>query len=133
MGDEQSGAKYERLKAVQGGHQGITTRVIKEADELTSARSEESQSRLDVIHKQLELKHIVLSGLDTQSVLLCNICSIEEGLQDAEGVTARILECKEKSFKSSNAMLTSAVVIEQPGGCSSWENPFTKVSVVHDS
>jgi len=70
MGDEESGAKYERLMAVRGGHRGVITRLIKEADELlaTPTPTEESKSRLNVICKQLQLKHEVLSGLDTQTL-----------------------------------------------------------------
>ena len=80
MSEEESGAKYDRLKAIRGGHRGVTTRLIKEADKLlaTAPPSGESKSRQNVIHKQLELKHEVLSGLDTQIVSVCDIANIEE-------------------------------------------------------
>ena len=116
MNEEESGAKYDRLKAIRGGHRGVTTRLIKEADELlaTALLSGEIKSRLNVIHKQLELKHEVLSVLDTQIVSVCDIANIEEELQDAESVTARILECKLKIEKSIKSLKTESTSSELP-------------------
>ena len=55
---EEQRTKYERLRAVRGGHRGVTTKLIKEADELlaVSPLTVEGRSRLDVINKQLRLK-----------------------------------------------------------------------------
>ena len=132
MGDKESGAKYERLKAVRGGHRGVTTRLIKEADELlaTATPTEESKSRLTVIHKQLQLKHEVLSALDTQIVSLCDIGNIEEELLDAESVTARILECKvkiERNLKSSKAEPTSSELPVQPMAATAGRTRLPKI------
>ena len=73
------------MKAIWGEYRGVTKRLIKEANELlaTALPSGGSKSRLNVIHKQLQLKHEVLSGLDTQIVSFCDIANIEEELQDA--------------------------------------------------
>jgi len=46
-------AKYEILKAMWGGHRGVTTKLIKETDELLAMTTLLSEGRtcLDVIHK----------------------------------------------------------------------------------
>jgi len=50
---EEQKAKYERLKAVRGGHRDVTTKLIRETDEFlaTTTLSSEGRTRLDVIHK----------------------------------------------------------------------------------
>ena len=55
---EEQRTKHERLWAVRGGHRGVTTKLIKKADELltVSPLTVEGRSRLDVINKQLRLK-----------------------------------------------------------------------------
>ena len=57
-------AQHDRLQAVHGGHRGVTTKLIKEADELltVSPLTVKGRSCLDVINKQLHLKVELLSG-----------------------------------------------------------------------
>jgi len=81
---EEQSTKHERLRAVCGGHQGVTTKLIKEADELltVSPLTVEGRSRLDVINKQLRLKAELLSGYDTEIVSLCEVSDIEGDVEE---------------------------------------------------
>ena len=89
---EEQRTKHDRLRVVHGGHRGVTTKLIKEADELLTASplTIEGRTCLDVINKQLRLKAELLSGLDTEIVSLCEVSDIEE----AESITAKIIECR---------------------------------------
>jgi len=104
MAEEQR-AKYERLKAVRGGHRGVTTKLIRETDELltTTTLSSEGRTRLDVIHKQLCMKSELLSGLNQEIISLCEVSEVDGEIKEAETITARIIECQakiEKAIKS---------------------------------
>ena len=99
---EEQRTKHERLRAVHSGHRGVTTKLIKEADELLaiSPLTVEGKSRLDVINKQLRLKAELLSGYDTEIVSLCEVSDIEGDIEKAETITAKIIECRAKIDKA---------------------------------
>ena len=98
---EEQRTKHDRLRAVRGGHRDVTTKLIKEADELltVSPLTTEGRTRLDVINKQLGLKAELLSGLDTEIVSLCEVSDIEGDIEEAESITAKIIECRAKIDK----------------------------------
>ena len=60
----------------------------------------EGRTRLDVINKQLRLKAELLSGLDTEIVSLCEVSDIEGDIEEAESITAKIIECRAKIDKA---------------------------------
>ena len=99
---EEQRTKHNQLRAVRGGHQGVTTKLIKEADELltVSPLTIEGRTCLDVINKQLHLKAELLSGLDTEIVSLCKVSDIEGDIEEAESITAKIIECRAKIDKA---------------------------------
>ena len=99
---EEQRTKHERLRAVHGGHRGVTTKLIKEADELlaVSPLTVEGRSCLDVINKQLRLKAELLSGYDTEIVSLCEVSDIEGDIGEAETITAKIIKCRAKIDKT---------------------------------
>ena len=101
MAEEQR-AKHERLRAVRGGHRGVTTKLIRETDELLVATtlSTEGRSHLGIIHKQLSLKSELLSGLNQEIISLCEVTNIESEIEEAETITTRIIECQSKIEKS---------------------------------
>ena len=97
MSEEKSSRrKYKRLKQVRGGHRGVTTKLIKEADELLSAPplTPEAKSRLHVINKQLSLKSSYLNNLDSEVLDLCEVSDIAGEVDEAEVITAKIIECQ---------------------------------------
>jgi len=102
MAEEERRTKHERLRAVRGGHRGVTTKLIKEVDELlaVSPLTVEGRSRLDVINKQLRLKAELLRGLDTEIVSLCDVSDIQGEIEEAEGITAKIIEYRTKIDKA---------------------------------
>ena len=89
MAEEQR-AMHKRLRAVQRGHRGVTTKLIRETDELLVATtlSTESRSRLGIIHKELSLKSELLSGLNQEIISLCEVSDIESEIEEAETITA---------------------------------------------
>ena len=68
--EEERKTKYERLRQVRGGHRGVTTKLIEEAEELllTTPLSPEAKSHLHVISKQLSLKSSHLNELDSKAL-----------------------------------------------------------------
>ena len=112
MAEEQR-AKYERLKAVRGGHRGVTTKLIRETDELlaTTTISTEGRTRLGVIHRQLCMKSELLSGLNQEIISFCEVSEIDGEIEEAETITARIIECQAKIEKSIKSIASSSVTI----------------------
>ena len=96
--EEERRKKYERLRQVRGGHRGVTTKLIKEAEELlsTTPLSSEAKSRIHVISKQLSLKSSHLIGLDSEALNLCEVSDITGEVEEADNVTAKIIECQSK-------------------------------------
>ena len=67
---------------------------------VSTTLSTEGRSRLGVIHKQLSLKSELLFGLNQEIISLCEVSDIESEIEEAETITARIIECQSKIEKS---------------------------------
>ena len=106
-------AKHDRPKAVRGGHRGVTTKLIRETDELLAMTTipTEGRTRLGIIHKQLCMKSELLSGLNQEIISFCEVSEIDGEIEEAETITARIIECQakiEKLIKSRSIANSSA-------------------------
>ena len=98
MDEEEKKKRYERLRQVQGGHRGVTTKLIEEAEELllTTPLSPKAKSCLHVISKQLSLTSSCLNNLDSEALNLCEVSDITGEVEEADNVTAKIIECQLK-------------------------------------
>ena len=101
MDEEARRTNNEQLRAVCGGHRGVITKLIKETDEIlaTTPLTTEGRSRLDVIHKQLGLKAELLRRLDNDILALCEVSDIDTEIEEAEPITAKVIEYKSKIAK----------------------------------
>ena len=89
----------DRSRAVRGGHRGVVTKLVREAEEITrttepldSAR----KTRLSVIKQQLDVKLSLLNEMDKDILSRCEIDSIADELEESEAVTAKIITCKQR-------------------------------------
>ena len=84
---EESARALERARAVRGGHRGVTTKLVREAEELLN-RSEPLQasqrSRLNVITQQLEGKLNMLSDMDKDILSRCELDTIDTEIEESE-------------------------------------------------
>ncbi len=95
----ESAPTLERSRAIRGGHRSVVTKLVREADDITSATQtlEPAQRiRLSVIKQQLDVKLSLLSDIDKDILSRCDLDVIAEELEDSEAVTAKIINCKQK-------------------------------------
>ena len=73
-------SEIERLRKVRGGHRAVTTRVVREVDDMLSTdgplRAEQLQ-QLSVKLQQLDGKLRVLSDIDKEILDKCDVDTIE--------------------------------------------------------
>ena len=126
MDEEERKKKYEQLRQVRGGHRGLTTKLIKEAKELPliTPLSPEAKSRLHVISKQLSLKSSCLNNLDSEVLNLCEVSDINGEVEEADNVTAKIIECQSK------LQLVIKSAVEASATPPTVSNPHTGASVI---
>jgi len=88
--------KYEQLKVMRRGHQGVVTKLSREADTLLAGDSPTSEqiACLRIIHEQLENKMQLLQSMDSEILTLCNLEDIEGKIEESEPIVAKILEYK---------------------------------------
>ena len=96
--------KCDRAKAIRRGHRGVTTKLVREVDEIVTAdpSTAQAQARLKVIFKQLEAKSAVLSELDREISSLCDLDELEREIEEAERVIAKLIECKRRIEEVTN-------------------------------
>ena len=106
---EESARALERARAVRGGYRGVTTKLVREAEELLN-RSEPLQasqrSRLNVINQQLEGKLNMLSDMDKDILSRCELDTIDTEIEESEAVVAKIINCKQQIKEATNAHLS---------------------------
>ena len=81
---EERKAKCERAKVVRQAHRGVTTKFIKEVDEIMGGdpTAVKASARLKVIHKQLDSKLCFLSKIDEEISSMCKLDEIEHEVED---------------------------------------------------
>ena len=92
-------AEIERLRKVRGGHRAVTTKVVREVDDILAIEgplSAEQLQQFNVKQQQLDGKLRVLSDIDKEILAKCDVNSIEREIDESETVSAKILECKQR-------------------------------------
>jgi len=98
MSDEPA-TEFERSRAIRGGHRGVVTKLIREAEGIVSTTEtlvSSQRVRLTVIKQQLDVKFSLLSDMDKEILSHCDIDSIPRKLEESEAITANIITCKQK-------------------------------------
>ena len=105
--------EFERLRKVRGGHRAVTTKVVREVDNILATEdplSADQLRQLSVKEQQLNLKLKVLSDIDQEILAQCDVSTIEGDIDESETVSARILECQQRisvALKSTAATPTA--------------------------
>ena len=120
---EERKSKCDRAKVVRRAHRGVTTKLIKEVDEIIGSdpTTDEASARLKVIHTQLDSKLCFLNKVDEEISSLCELDEIKREVEESEATTAKIMECKRRiddslRGSSSHTHPTSPFVSEAPPG-----------------
>ena len=104
---EEGRAKYECCKAIRTAHWNFVTKLMKEIDKilLSESLTQEQYTRINVIHRQLEVKSSVLAELNKEALSLCDIGDIATEVEEAGNIVALIMEYKGKieSIKCCNS------------------------------
>jgi len=95
---EEGRAKYECCKAIRTAHWNFVTKLMKEIDKilLSESLTQEQYTRINVIHRQLEVKSSVLAELNKEALSLCDIGDIATEVEEAGNIVALIMEYKGK-------------------------------------
>ena len=89
----------ERSRAIRGGHRGVVTKLVREAEEITNKADpldSTQRIRLSVIKQQLDVKLNLLSDMDKEILTRCELDAIVNELEESDAVTANIISCKQK-------------------------------------
>ena len=90
--DEQTKAKLDRLRAKRGGHRGVCTKLVKEAEEMIKVRNEDHITRSEVIYSSLSEKLRTLNDLGEQILELCDINDVQDEIEESSVIESRILD-----------------------------------------
>ena len=94
---EEAAHALDRARAVRGAHRGVTTKLVREVEELlrrVEPLEASQRSRLNVINQQLESKLNTLSDMDKDILSRCEIEAIDAEIEESEAVVAKIINCK---------------------------------------
>ena len=85
--------EIERLCKLRGGHQAVTTKVIREVDDIIATEGPLSAKQLQQlsVKQQLDGKLKVLSDINKEILAKCDVDSIEWEIDESETVSAKIL------------------------------------------
>ena len=116
MISEESTHALDRARAVHGGHRGVTTKLVREAEELSLSESLEpsQRSRLNVIYQQLEGKLNLLSDMDKDILSRCEIEAIDTEIEESEAVVAKIINCKQRIKEVTTSRVSEAASLVLP-------------------
>lgn len=96
---EEAARALDRARAVRGAHRGVTTKLVREVEELlrrVEPLEASQRSRLNVINQQLESKLNTLSDMDKDILSRCEIEAIDAEIEESEAVVAKIINCKQQ-------------------------------------
>ena len=115
MASEETARSLERSCAIRGGHRGVVTKLVHEAEGILSSDSltPEQRNKLTVIKEQLDGKLKLLSDMDEKILSLCEVEAIETEVNESETIVARVIDCKLK-IKQSSAVSLPAVPPSSP-------------------
>ena len=83
--------RLDRLRAKRGGHRGVCTKLVKEAEELAISPENGDISRCEIIKSLLQEKLKILNDIDEEILGLCDIKEIESEIEESTEIVARIL------------------------------------------
>ena len=88
----------ERLKAIRGAHQGVVTKLTRQAEEIFENEliSNDHYGRLFVIHQQLSTKLETLNDYDQRILTVCDVINIENEIEESQQTVEKVMECKRK-------------------------------------
>ena len=92
-------SKNDGMKAIRRVHHGVTTKIIKEVDNILAIKGlveAEQVSHLNVNLQQLDGKSGLLSNIDKEILSKCNMEVIKQEINESESVTAKIINCKQR-------------------------------------
>ena len=107
-------AKCDRARVVRRANRGVVTKLVKEVDEIigTDRLNAEGAARLKVILKQLDGKAIIISEFDREIYSLCEEGEVEREVEEAENITAKIIDYKRRIDDALNPNPGSDVTID---------------------
>ena len=117
---EEAARALERSRAVRGGHCGVVTKLVREAEEILRNESltSEQRSRLNVIRQQLEGKLKLLGDMDKYILSHCEVDVIETEIEESETIIARIINCTQR-IDQTVVSLTSGATVSSTSSTSS--------------
>ena len=104
----------DRVRAVRGGHSGVVTKLIREADEILSTTDrldDTRRGRVSVIKQQLAGKIEALNEMDKDILSRCELTVIDAEIEESETVIAKIISCKRRIEERMSSMVSSAPAV----------------------
>ena len=121
--------ELERLRTIRRGHRGVTTKIVKEVDELLASGElieSEQLSWLNVKLQQLDGKLKLLSDIDKEILSKCNVDAIEQEINESESVTDKIMSYKQRiqeAIKGSPETAITPAIVPHVTATSSLNQP----------
>ena len=84
----------DRLRKIRGGHRAVTTKIIRDVDEILAGEGlleAEQLKQLSVKMQQLDGKLKVLSDIDKEILDKCEVDDIKREIDEFEAISAKIL------------------------------------------
>jgi len=118
MADEESSRALERTRAVRGGHRGIVTKLVREAEEIITATtgplSAGGRNQLSVIKQQLEVKLTTLKEMDKDILSSCDPSRIVTEIEESDAIVSKVFSCKFKIDELLAVMASASVTSPSP-------------------
>jgi len=102
-------ARCDRARVVRRANRGVVTKLVKEVDKIigTDRLTAEGSARLKVIFKQLDGKATIISEFDREIYSLCEESEVERKVEEAEHITAKIIDDKRRIDDALNQTIGS--------------------------
>jgi len=117
MASEEVARSLERSRAIRGGHHGVVTKLVHDAESIlmNDLLTPDHRSKLTVINQQLDRKLKLLSDMDRNILNLCVVEAIETEVNDSEAIAIDCnLKIEKSSAEPSPAVLPSSSAIVAP-------------------
>ena len=112
----------DRLHKIRGGHRAVTTKIIRDVDEILTSRGAleaEQLKQLSVKLQQLDGKLKVLSDIDKDILDKCEVDAIEREIDESEAISAKILHCKQRISEAIKGVVATPPASGATGAVSS--------------
>ncbi|XP_065902557.1 uncharacterized protein [Dysidea avara] len=121
--DEASARALERTRAIRGGHRGVVTKLIREAEEIITAATgpldAPGRNRVNAIKQQLEGKLKTLEELNKEILASCDPTVIVTEIEESDAIVTKVISCKLKideliAVTSSASFTSSETTVASP-------------------